>query len=488
MGLTDSFCAPEDCAPILAAILDKSDDAVIRADLDGVIMGWSSGAARLYGYTADEAIGASVGMLIPEEKWDEFLRMLDQIRAGASVNHCETIRRTKEGCLVDVMLSILPVTDQSRRTTSVLSIARDLTALRQTEAAYRAGEARWRAIVDSAVDGIIVIDSRGTVETFNAAAERLFGYRADEIVGRSVNLLMPPPYRDEHDRYLETYLAGGPPKIIGTGREVTARRRSGEDFPARLAVAEASVDGETRFTGIVHDLTERVQMEQRLREQAAVAKVGEMAAVVAHEVRNALAAVRGTVQVIGSRFPAESREAGAAGEAVARLDGLTRIVKDILLFAHLPEPQRHPVDLAQLVASTASLAANDPSFAGVGIDIIGTVPPILGDADLLRIVLLNLFTNSAQAMQGTGTIRVLMDTTATSCRIVVADNGPSVPPEVRERLFTPFFTTKARGSGLGLATAKRIVEAHRGDLRVDYPEEGGTRVIVQLPNENTSTV
>jgi two-component system sensor kinase FixL len=272
MGLSATFCAPQESPRILAAILENSDDAVIRADLDGVIIGWSSGASRLYGYTAEETIGAPFGMLIPEDKWDEFVRMLGQIRAGSAVNHRETVRRTKDGRLVNVLLSILPVADERNRIVSALSIAKDLTVVKHAESAQRASEARWRAIIDSAVDGVIVIDAKGTIESFNAAAERLFGYRADEVLGRSVNLLMPPPYRYEHDHYLANYLAGAPAKIIGIGREITARRSSGEDFPARLAVGEASVDGETRFTGIVHDLTERVQVEKRLREQTALAR------------------------------------------------------------------------------------------------------------------------------------------------------------------------------------------------------------------------
>ena len=476
------FCTPEEAGRILAAILARSDDAVIRTDLDGVILGWSAGAERLYGYRAAETIGSSVGMLIPEDRWGEFLRLLDRIRDGGAVNHHETVRRAKDGRLLDVALSILPVADEANRTTSALSIARDMTALKRSQAAYRASEARWRAIIESAVDGIIVIDSRGIVEEFNAAAERLFGYRADEIIGRSVNLLMPPPYCEEHDRYIASYLGGGPAKIIGIGREVVARRRSGEDFPARLAVGEASVDGETRFTGIVHDLTERVEMERRLREQEALARLGEMAAVVAHEFRNALAAVRGAVQVIGARLRADSREGAVAADVVARIDGLGRIVDDLLLFAHLPQLRCGPVDLADLIAETARRAARDPLFAGVSTEIAGQAPPVVGDPELLQIVFLNVFKNSAQAMNGAGTIRVHIEALDTTCRVVVTDRGPGVPPHLQERLFAPFFTTKARGSGLGLATARRIVEAHHGVIAAREAPGGGLQVVVELPH------
>jgi len=181
------------------------------------------------------------------------------------------------------------------------TIARDITDAKRVEQALRGSEARWRAIVESAVDGVVVIDARGNVEAFNRAAERLFGYAAHEVVGRNVNVLMPAPYHDEHDGYIARYLTTGVQKIIGIGREVTGLRKDGRTFPLHLSVGEASIEGERKFTGILHDLTERVQLETRLREQSALTRLGEMAAVVAHEVKNPLTGIRGAIQVIGSR-------------------------------------------------------------------------------------------------------------------------------------------------------------------------------------------
>jgi PAS domain S-box-containing protein len=184
MSAASPFCTRDESHSILAAILEKSDDAVIRAELEGAVIGWSAGATRLYGYTTEEMIGSPVGRLIPDDRWDEFARMLDEIRAGVPVNSRGTIRRAKDGRLVHVVLSILPVTDARKRVASALSIARDVTALKEAEAGYRASDARWRAIIDSAVDAIIGIDATGMIESFNAAAERLFGYHAEEVVGR----------------------------------------------------------------------------------------------------------------------------------------------------------------------------------------------------------------------------------------------------------------------------------------------------------------
>ena len=161
---------------------------------------------------------------------------------------------------------------------------------------------RLDAIINTTVDGIIVIDAHGRVETFNPAAERLFGYSAEEVLGCNVDMLMPSPYREEHNTYLARYLATGRAKIIGIGREVPGRRKDGTTFPLHLSVGEITMHGERKFTGILHDLTGRVEMEAQLREQAALAKLGEMAAVIAHEVKNPLAGIRGAVQVFASQM------------------------------------------------------------------------------------------------------------------------------------------------------------------------------------------
>ena len=179
----------------------------------------------------------------------------------------------------------------------------------QLEERLRASEARWRSIIESAVDGIIVIDAHGRIEAFNPAAERLFGYTERDVIGKNVNMLMPSPYHEEHNSYLARYLATGVPKIIGTGREVAGLRRDGSTFPVHLSVGEMTVAGERKFTGIVHDLAARVRIEARLREQTALARLGEMAAVIAHEVKNPLAGVRGAIQVIGGRLPTDSKDA-----------------------------------------------------------------------------------------------------------------------------------------------------------------------------------
>jgi signal transduction histidine kinase len=209
----------------------------------------------------------------------------------------------------------------------------------------------------------------------------------------------------------------------------------------------------------------------RLREQAALVQLGQMAAVVAHEVRNPLAGVRGAIQIIGRRMPPGWKDVAIIDEIVARIDSLDELMKDILLFARPPQMRPSLVDLVALVRETSLLVSRDPAAKDLHFEIAGSDLPIWVDPHLLQIVLLNLFLNAAQAMHGGGRIRIFVDVTARACRIVVADAGPGIPAEIRDRIFT----------GLGLATAKRLVEVHEGRISIDCPPEGGTVVTIALP-------
>jgi two-component system sensor kinase FixL len=309
----------------------------------------------------------------------------------------------------------------------------------------------------------------------------LFGHTAQEVIGRNVDMLMPSPYREEHDTYLSRYLATGRAKIIGIGRDVTGLRKDGTTFPLHLSVGQITLHGERKFTGILHDLSARVQMEGQMREQAALAKLGEMAAVIAHEVKNPLAGIRGAIQVFGTRMSQDTAITEVLKEIVARIDSLDQMMKDLLLFARPPKPRRATTDLVPLVTTTVRLLSQDPSFHDVEVQVDGRVPPISADADMLRIVFQNVLINGAHAMKGKGTIRVALDTVESACRIAFIDGGPGIPSDIREKIFAPFFTTKARGSGLGLPTAKRLVEAHNGQITIDCPPTGGTSVVIRLP-------
>jgi two-component system sensor kinase FixL len=465
----------------LAAIVESSADAIIGKDLDGTIVSWNLGAELMYGYTGDEVKGRSIAVLIPEEREDDLAHVMARIRSGQRVAQYETVRRTKDGRLLDVSLTVSPVFSTAGRIVGAATIARDITLRKEAERALRVSELQWRSVIEAAVDGIVVIDARGKIEGFNPAAERLFGYTEAEVLGRNVSLLMPSPYHDEHDDYLARYIATGQAKIIGIGREVTGLRRDGSTFPIHLSVGEMLFGGERKFTGILHDLSARVRIEEQLRERTALARLGEMAAVVAHEVKNPLAGVRGAIQVVGGRLPPGSKDALMVKEIIKRIDGLNDLMKDLLLFARPPQLHVAPVDIAALVTTTATLFRDDPLAARVSVTIDGSAPAIMADPELLKIVFVNLLVNGAHAMQGEGGITVSITPIDDMCHVAVRDRGPGIPVEIRDKIFTPFFTTKSRGSGLGLPTAKSLIEAHGGRIDIDCPPDGGTIVNVRLP-------
>jgi signal transduction histidine kinase len=242
-----------------------------------------------------------------------------------------------------------------------------------------------------------------------------------------------------------------------------------------------AVGHERKFTGILHDLSARVHIEEQFREQASLARLGEMAAVIAHEVKNPLAGVRGAIQVIGSRLPHASTDATVVNDILARIDALDQLMKDLLLFARPPLLRRAPVDLVSLLASTSDLATSDPALGTVRVEIGGAAPPVTADPEMLRIVFHNIILNAAQAMRGEGLIRVAVTSRDSVCQLAFTDSGPGIPADILEKVFVPFFTTKSRGSGLGLPTARRLVEAHGGQIGIECPPSGGTTVTIRLP-------
>jgi PAS domain S-box-containing protein len=375
---------------------------------------------------------------------------------------------------------VSPIRDASGRVVAACVVGRDITARRHAERGRQVSDARWRAIVDAAVDGIIVIDNRGRIESFNPAAERLFGYKGEEVVGANVSMLMPEPYASEHDGYIARYHKTHEPHIIGIGREVHARRKDGTVFPAHLAVAELSIEGEQRFTGIVRDLTERVKLEARLREEAGLVRLGELAAVLAHEVKNPLAAVSGAIQILSDRLQTpEDRE--IAEEILRRLDALSAMMGDILLYARPPAPKLRPLDLVELLESLVGFMRLDHGWEHIDVRITGRAPAVRADAELLKVAFQNLFVNAVQAMGGSGSLTITVAPADGQALVDVTDSGPGIPANAQAHLFTPFFTTKARGTGLGLPTVRRIADAHHGSVSIVSSGPEGTTVRFALP-------
>ncbi|HEX3994275.1 MAG TPA: PAS domain S-box protein, partial [Acetobacteraceae bacterium] len=253
----------------LSAIAESTDDAIIGKNLNGIVISWNKAAAAMFGFAADEIVGQPITAIIPPERLDEEVLILDRVRRGERLVHFETERRRKDGTIIPVTLTISPIRDDAGAIIGVSKIARDLSEQNRAHQELRQREALLRSILDTVPDALIVIDDQGRIQSFSTAAARLFGYDIAEVLDHNVSMLMPSPYREEHDGYLKRYLTTGERRIIGIGRVVVGKRKDGTTFPMELSVGAVNLPGERRFTGFIRDLTEPQDREHRLHEMQA---------------------------------------------------------------------------------------------------------------------------------------------------------------------------------------------------------------------------
>jgi two-component system sensor kinase FixL len=345
--------------------------------------------------------------------------------------------------------------------------------------------ARWQAIVDTATEGIVSIDAQGRIETFNGAAERLFGYRADEILGQNVARLMPPPFRAEHDGYLARYLRTGERRIIGIGREVVGQRRDGTQFPIDLSVGEGTVGGRRFFTAVIRDLSERREMQAKLAQAERLMAVGELAAGVAHEINNPINTVINCAQLIqdGDDTASNCQVIIEEGKRIAD------IVGDLLQFARDDRDSPQPTSISEVVQRTLRLLGENWKRHGLRlqVEVADDVPQVLARPQRLQQVLLNLLINAKDALMSVErdvrSVRLSARAERGGVTTTVRDNGPGLPEQLGLRVFEPFVTTKrARGgTGLGLSISKSIVDGYGGTIEVESTPGQGTAFHVWLP-------
>ena len=250
-----------------AAIVESSLDAIVGRTPEGIVTSWNAAAESLFGYSADEMIGRSISILAPPERDAELAAVNDQLMHGEIVKQFETVRIRKDGARIDVASTVSPIKDASGRIVAASAISRDVTARRKSEAALRASEARVRAVVDSALDAVITMDTEGRILEFNPAAESMFGHTRAEALGvEMADLLIPPALREAHRKGLERYLETGDGPILGQRVETVALRSDGTEFPIELAVGRVPIEGQPMFTGYVRDISERKLAESQLRE------------------------------------------------------------------------------------------------------------------------------------------------------------------------------------------------------------------------------
>jgi two-component system sensor kinase FixL len=365
----------------------------------------------------------------------------------------------------------------------------------------QASEAHLQSILATVPDAMVVIDDRGVMQSFSAAAERLFDVKAADVVGKNVSILMPSPYREAHDGYLARYLSTGERRIIGIGRVVVGERSDGTTFPMELSVGEMKSGGQRFFTGFIRDLSERQQTEARLQElQSELVHIsrftamGEMASTLAHELNQPLSAIanylKGSQRLLEAvQAPQVTTVRDALDKAAAQAVRAGQIIRRLREFVSRGESERQVESLAKLAEEASALALVGAKEHGVQFRF--QFDPhhdlVLADRVQIQQVLLNLIRNAVEAMVDSNAARrELALATGRSgedmIEVTVSDTGPGIDTEIVNQLFQPFVTTKPQGMGVGLSISRTIIEAHGGRIWVEPNPEGGTIFHVTLPS------
>lgn len=470
-----------DLESLAERLLQTANDRAIYLvlDLEGRIVRFNRYLEDLSGVRLDEVRGKDwFETFVPEQDRARvrslFLSVADQVVVVSNVNAIQT----RDGSERVIDWSGCPLTDDGGRVCGVLSVGRD------TSEAARA-HAKLQAVLDTTIDGIVSIDDQGTIESFNRAAERMFGYDAEEVVGRNVRLLMPEPYRSEHDGYLARYLETGQARIIGIGRDVVGQRKDGTQFPLELGVGERRTSGEhDGYTGILRDLSEREQLVSELRQAQKLEAVWRLSSGLAHEYKNLLMGIQGfTSMALDSlgdsparSYMEEIREAAGRGSALAA---------QLLAYSRKEEPR------VVLVCPDEKVAAVEPllrSLLGEGIEleleVNAPTARVRAGESWFEQILLNLALNASDAMKGRGRLGIRTRTLpGGEIELAVEDTGAGMDAETQARMFEPFFTTKpvGKGTGLGLSAVRGIVAEMNGRIEVDSQVGHGSTFRLQLP-------
>jgi PAS domain S-box-containing protein len=491
---------PDSSRAYLAAIVNSATDAIVGKTLDGVITSWNRAAERMFGWTAAEAIGQSIMLIIPDDRRHEEETVLAHIRAGEPVDPFDTVRRTKDGRLIEVAVTVSPIVDDAGHIVGASKIVRDITERRQNEIVH----ARLAALVDSSDDAIVSKTLDGVITSWNRAAERIFGWTAAEAVGQSIMLIIPDDRRFEEQTVLARIRAGERVDHFDTVR----RTKGGRLVEVSITVSPIA-DAAGRIVGaskIARDITDRRRVEdatarllareQEARNQAEALNrtKDELLATVSHELRTPLNSIFGWARMLQSTEMDEAARVRAINAIVRSASAQARLIEDLLDLSRIVTGQMRldfePMDLNAVVEG--ALESVRPAADVKGVVLAATLDRSIGlmegAPDRLQQVMWNLVMNSVKFTPRGGRVDVSIRRGDGSVDIVVADTGEGIAPETLLHVFEPFrqedsSSTRAHsGLGLGLTLVRQLVEHHGGTVRADSPGKGrGATFTVTLP-------
>ncbi len=485
---------------LLRAIVESSDDAIIGRDLQGIVTSWNRSAERIFGYSAEEMLGRSIAVLIPPNRSHEEEAILGKVRSGERVEHFESVRRRKDGLIIDVVMSVSPVCSASGKIAGASEVARDISERKRVAAS----DLLLAAIVNSSDDAIISKNLDGTITSWNAGAERLFGYAPEEIVGQSVFKLIPEDRKDEEPKIIERLRKGERVDHFETIRI----RKDGKSIPISLTISpvrnrDGAIVGASKVARDISELRSVSRERDALLDSERIARAqaeranrlkDEFLATVSHELRTPLNAIVGWTDVLetGGGNPDEIAE----GIGIIRKNAMVQaqLIEDLLDLGRITSGKLalklKPVELKTITAE--ALASIQPAADAKRISIQRHFEEVRGtlmaDAKRLLQVVSNLMTNAIKFTDDGGLVSVSLNQVGATVTLTIADNGRGIAPHFMPHLFERFrqadaSTTRQNGGlGIGLALVKQLVELHGGRVRAASKGEGqGATFIVALP-------
>ncbi len=468
---------------------------LVVLDRDLRVLATNPAYRETYGHGGAEDLGRRFDE-IAEGAWsqDSLLERLRAVAAGGStVDGCE-IEAELPGLgdrIVRVSARPIPVPELRR----ALVALEDVTERRRAEDALVASETRLRNVLETAADGIVTIDERGIVESFNPAAERMFGWRREEVIGRNVALLMPEPYADQHDGFISHYLETGESSVIGVGREVLGRRKDGSEFPIEISLS-VQEDGPRKFTAILRDLTERKQLEEEFLQAQKMEAIGRLAGGIAHDFNNLLMGVMSGCRIALNQLPEDSPSRPFLEDVLAEAQKGSRLTRQLLDFGRKRSFTPRPIHLDEVVANAEKMVRKlIGEDIRLSVEILERDLTIVADPGQIEQVLMNLVVNARDAMPHGGHLSIRLERTegallrhaglnvAGAVRLSVRDTGEGMSEEVRRHAFEPFFTTKrvGEGTGLGLSTVYGIVKEFGGHIEIESAPGRGSTFHIEFP-------
>ena len=446
---------------LFGVAVQSSVDAIVTKTLDGTITGWNPAAERLFGLTSAEAVGQHIDVIVPDDRREELRGILARIRCGEIVAHHETVRRAKNGTPIEVSLSISPIKLPSGEIIGACKIARDITE-------QRVAEEKFKLAVEACPSGMLMADSAGRVVMVNTAIEEMFGYKREDLVGQSIEVLVPERLRTEHFADRRNYTAKPVARRMEASRDLVGRRKDGSEFPVEIGLNPIKTRRGVLILSVIVDITERKRLE-RLKDT--------FVSTVSHELRTPLTSICGSLGLLMGTAAKDlpERTVRLLTLAQSNSERLVKLVNDILDIEKLEAGQVvfkfKLVELRPLIEQVVdgNRGFADTYLVGLRLDIQGEAQ-VWADPDRLSQVVTNLISNAIKFSRPDGEVVIAAKEQNGSIRLSVRDHGNGIPAEFKPRIFQKFAqadgsnTKKTGGTGLGLSIVKEIVTRLSGDV------------------------